>query len=100
MMRSTKRSEQYITSDPTSGISMRIPDQRRGSRNRPASLKIPQDSKAGAGCCETRERMSAQNESNRIDCMVVELEQFGECVKRHGDKPVRRAGISCRKRNE
>src|SRR5262249_49728599 len=37
------------------------------------------------------ERMSARDESNRIDCMVVELEQFGECVKCRGDNPVRGA---------
>src|SRR5262245_35913959 len=100
MMRSTKRSEQYITSDPTSGISMRIADQRRGSRNRPASLKIPQDSKACAGRREMLERMSTHDISDRIDCMIVEFEQFGECIKRRGDKPVRCAGISCRKGNE
>src|SRR5262245_22796503 len=69
-------------------------------KNRPASLKIPQDSKAGTGRREMLERMSAQDESNRIDRMIVEFEQFGECIKRRGDKPVRRAGISCRKRNE
>ena len=88
------------TPDPTNAISMRIADQRRGSRNRPPSLKIPQDSKAGAGRREMLERMPTQDMADRIDCMIVEFEQFGECIKRRGDKPVRHAGISCRKRNE
>jgi hypothetical protein len=34
--------------------------------------------KQGASCGEMLERMSAQDESNRIDGMIIEFEQFGE----------------------
>src|SRR5262245_35419891 len=70
MTRSAKQAEHTSlmddrhASDATSGISMRIAGQRRGSRNRPASLKIPQDSKAGGGRSEMLERVPTQDISD------------------------------------
>src|SRR5262249_23389416 len=78
---------------------LKIAEARRGSGNRPASLEIPQDGKAGAGCGEMLECMSAQD-SDRIDRVIVEFTQFGECVERRGDQPPRRAGIFWRTRDE
>src|SRR5215470_2914774 len=82
VMRSAKGDEQYITNRASA-------ESRLGSRHRPTSLEIPQDSKAGGGCCKVLECMSAQDESNRIDCVIVEFTQFGECVEHRGDQPVR-----------
>jgi hypothetical protein len=41
------------------------------------------------------ERMSTEDKA-RIDCMIGELEQFGDGVQQSGDKPVERPGISGR----
>jgi hypothetical protein len=78
----------------------RIRENSSGSRYRPASLEIAQDSKARTGCCEMLHRMSTQDEADRVNCMVVEFKQFGERIKDGGDEPVGRTGISRRKRNE
>src|SRR5208337_3607508 len=65
---------------------------RRRLRDRLARFEISQNCETSNGPKEVLERMSAQNEI-RMDCMVVELEELGDRIKRRRDGPVECAGI-------